>query len=287
MLTVKELLSWGIDYLKQNGVKGYRLDAEVVLRYILNLDDVDLILNYNLVPLPNKASLFQKLLSERAEGRPVAYLVSHKEFMGLDFAVNQNVLIPRPETELMVEAILKELGDKGDKLVVDLGTGSGCIGISLAKLGGHQVHAIDESLEAIEVAKGNSLRHNVSELVSFHCGNLFEPIRELKLDGKIDAVVSNPPYIPTGDLEALQVEIREHEPLIALNGGIKGTDFHSKIISQAGEFLKAEGTLVLEIGLSQAEEVCRLIEGNKTFSSPKVTKDYSGIERVVVGKKKK
>jgi release factor glutamine methyltransferase len=285
MLKIKDLLSWGADYLRQSGVKSYRLDAEVVLRHILNLDDVSLVLSYDLVPPPDKTSLFRKLMSERAKGKPVAYITGHKEFMGLDFVVSESVLIPRPETELMVEILLKELGSGGGKLVIDLGTGSGSIAVSLVKLGGHLVHAVDISPEAIDVAKENALRHGAAEKVVFHHGDLFEPLRSLGLHGSVDSVVSNPPYIPTAELDGLQVEIRKYEPLIALDGGVRGTDYHSRIINEAGEFLKAGGLLAIEIGCGQAEEVCGMIERSEVFSSPEVTKDYSGIERVVMARK--
>ena len=284
MSTIKELLSWSSDYLKGSGVKGHRLDAEVILRYILNLDDVGLIQNYDLVPSSEKVSLLGKMLSERAGGKPVAYLTGHKEFMGLDFRVNESVLIPRPETELLVERPLEELGNEGKKLIIDLGTGSAAIAVSLAKLGGHRVHAVDVSPGALEVGRENARRHGVEEMVDFHLGNLFEPLRDLDLLGKVDAVVSNPPYIPTGELEKLQIEIKDHEPHIALDGGLEGTDYHRRIIVASREFLKAGGILVLELGYCQAEAVCRMIERSGAFSQPEVKKDYSGIERVVVAR---
>jgi len=284
MLKIKDFLSWGADYLRQSGVKSYRLDAEVVLRHILNLDDVGLVLNYDLIPPPDKASLFQRLMSERAKGKPVAYITGHKEFMGLDFVVNEGVLIPRPETELIVDMVLKELGSGGGKLVIDLGMGSGSIAVSIAKMGRHLVHAVDVSSEAIEVAKENALRNGVAEKVVFHHGDLFEPLRGLGI-GKFDAIVSNPPYIPRGELDKLQVEIKEYEPPIALDGGVRGTDYHRRIIDEAGEFLKKGGLLALEVGCGQAKEVCGMIERSEVFSSPEVTKDYSGIERVAVARK--
>ena len=212
---------------------------------------------------------FITILNKRMAGIPYAYIVGHKEFMKLDFEVNKNVLIPREDTEVLVQEVIK----LNRKRILDMCTGSGCIAISLAKyMEGAKVDAVDISERALTIAKVNAKKNNVE--VNFIKSNLFEEVK-----GKYDVIVSNPPYIKTQELETLQPEVK-HEPQKALDGGKTGLFFYKKIIREAPKYLSKNGILIFEIGYDQAEEVKKLFAKNQ-YQNIEVIQDLSGNDRVI------
>ncbi len=272
-----------------------RLDAEVLLRFILGKDRAWLII-HAAEPLDGERQrLFEEAVNRRAKREPLQYIVGRQEFRGLDFIVTPDVLIPRPETELVVEAALTitERGRRpaeGDTplVIVDLCTGSGCIAVSLAQeLRTARFFATDTSGKALAVARENARKHDVSERIRFLDGNLFEPIEELDIRGQVDIVTANPPYIRSGDLRSLQPEVRDFEPEIALIAGPRGREIQQRIIDRAPAFLKKHGALIMEMGESQAGALLTSINKDGRYGPPEILKDLAGIERVIVAKKVK
>ena len=278
--SVAEVLRAATAQLKEGGVDSPRLDAEILLAHVLGWRRLSLYVDAEKI-LPLESILkFNELITRRLEKIPTAYLTGAKEFMGLSFAVNENVLIPRPETELLTEGVGEFLRGLGNEVsFADLGTGSGAIAISILKfVKTARACAVDVSTEALKVAKFNAEKFHVEDRIEFFCGDLFAPLK-----GKIfNAVVSNPPYIPSGELESLQEEVKS-EPSLALDGGEDGLEFYRRIISDAPRFLTAGGLLAVEIGINQASEIRKLFE-QENFVEVTILKDLAGIERIVAGR---
>ncbi len=280
MKTVTEVLKSATARLEVGAVENPRLDAEILLAHVLKWRRLSLYVDAEKT-LPLESILrFNELVNRRLEGIPVAYLVGSKEFMGLSFAVNQNVLIPRPETEILTEFVgeyLRGLG--GEVNFADLGVGSGAICISMLKfVKSARASAVDISNEALAVAKFNASKFHVEDRIKFFCGDLLKP-----LEGqKFNVIVSNPPYIPTLELKKLQIEVKL-EPQLALDGGEDGLSFYRRIISDAPRFLVDGGLLAVEIGINQASAVRKLFE-QENFVDVTILKDLSGIERIIAGR---
>ncbi|MCE5286532.1 MAG: peptide chain release factor N(5)-glutamine methyltransferase [Pelosinus sp.] len=275
--TIGAILKWTGQYFQEKGVDNPRLDAEVLLSHILGQDRLHLYVHFDQPLTRGELASFREMVKKRAGRMSVAYIIGHKEFMGLDFLVSPAVLVPRPDTEILVEAVSTRLGNFAAPRILDIGTGSGAILISLLKsLPSGLGTAVDISPEALAVAKKNAQSHGVNERAQFCLGNVFEPVA-----GQVfDCVVSNPPYIPDGELAALAPEVRG-EPQLALAGGVDGLDFYRRIISEGAIYLAAGGLLVLEVGAGQAREVALLAE-NTPLKNNAIIKDYAGIERVVL-----
>ena len=267
--------------LQEKNIDSPRLDAEILLAHVLNCRRLNLYVDSDKI-LPLEIILkFNELINRRLKNIPVAYLVGKKDFMGLSFAVDENVLIPRPETEILTEFVGEFLrSTKNNVIFADLGTGSGAISISILKfVKNARACAVDISEKALDVAKFNAQKFNVENRLEFFCGDLFLPLK-----GRIfNAIVSNPPYIPTKDLKTLQYEVKK-EPQLALDGGKDGLNFYRRIISDAPKFLLNGGLLAVEIGINQANSVKKLFE-QENFADIQIFKDLAGIERVVSGKK--
>lgn len=278
--SVMNILKSATTRLETAGIENPRLDAEILLAHVLKWRRLNLYMDAEkILPLGNVLR-FNELINQRLNGSPVAYIVGKKEFMGLTFAVNENVLIPRPETEILTELVGEYLRGLGREVIfADLGAGSGAICISILKfVKSARAIAVDISEEALEVAKFNAAKFYVEDRIKFFCGDLFAP-----LTGKFDAIVSNPPYIPTCELETLQAEV-QREPLIALDGGEDGLNFYRRIISAAPQFLSENGILAVEIGINQALEVKKMFEA-ANFGDVTIFKDLAGIERVIASNK--
>ena len=278
--SVNNILKSAATRLEAAGIENPRLDAEILLAHVIKWRRLNLYIEAEKI-LPLESALrFNELINRRLEGIPVAYLTGAKEFMGLAFAVTENVLIPRPETEILTELVGEYLRGLGREVIfADLGAGSGAICISILKfVKSARAIAVDISEEALEVAKFNAIKFHVEDRLEFFCGDLFAP-----LTGKFDAIVSNPPYIPTRDLKTLQAEV-QREPTIALDGGEDGLNFYRRIISDAPKFLVDGGVLAVEIGINQAVAVRNLFERAK-FVDVTIFKDLAGIERVIAGNK--
>ena len=278
--SVAEILKTATARLEDSGIDSARLDAEILLAHVLKWRRLNLYIESEKI-LPLESILrFNELINRRLEGIPVAYLVGTKDFMGLSFAVNENILIPRPETEILTEYVGENLRGLGKEIIfADLGAGSGAICISILKfVKKARAVAVDISESALEVAKFNANKFHVEDRIEFYCGDLFKP-----LEGKkFNAIVSNPPYIPTSELKTLQKEVKQ-EPKLALDGGEDGLIFYRRILSDAPRFLVNGGLLAVEIGINQASVVKNLFK-SANFSDIIILKDLSGLERVATGK---
>ena len=278
MRTVAEVLRTATTRLADGGIDSPRLDAEVLLAHVLNCRRLSLYIDAEKILPLEKILRFDELITRRLKKIPVAYLTGTREFMGLSFAVNEHVLIPRPDTEILTEGVGEFLRGLGKAVTfVDLGTGSGAICISILKfVKAARAAAVDISAEALTVAKLNAQKFHVDDRLEFFQGDMFAP-----LAGKIfNAIVSNPPYIPTGELETLQAEVTR-EPRLALDGGADGLNFYRRIITDAPKFLVAGGLLAFEVGINQADAVKNLLALNGNFAEPETWRDLSNVERVI------
>lgn len=276
--TLAEALAEGRKRLahKENG--GW--DAMQLLLAAAGCDRVFLMTEGQREMTKEAAETYAAFLNEREQGRPLQYILGECEFMGLPFFVGEGVLIPRADTETLVETVLETARREGLKTGLDLGTGSGCIPISLEKMGGLSMTAVDISPLALEYAKRNAARNEAR--VRFLEGDLFQPLAE---DEPFDFIVSNPPYIPHGDLAGLMTEVRDHEPENALDGGRDGLDFYRRILRESVPYLRAEGWLFFEMGYDQGPALTELMK-EAGFVCVKCRKDLAGLDRVVFGKRK-
>jgi len=258
-------------------------EAELVLTHVLNCDRLSLYLNKDINLGSEESALLSSILKRRIFGEPVQYILGTTEFMGLEFKVDKCVLIPRPETEILVEQALGRLKAMGiaSPKVLDCGTGSGCIAVSIAKLLPQaDVWATDISIQALELAKENACLNNLK--VKFIESDLFDA---LKFGAKrFDLIISNPPYISTHQLNNLAKEI-SFEPLLALDAGVDGLDFYRRIISQAPAYLEKGGLLAFEVGINQADSVKEMLE-REEFDDLEIIKDYNHIPRVLIARKR-
>ncbi|HBX23433.1 MAG TPA: peptide chain release factor N(5)-glutamine methyltransferase [Desulfotomaculum sp.] len=283
--TLGEAVNQASRLLQKKGIASPRLDAEVLLAHVLNQDRVYLYREAGSRLGTGAAGQYSNLLERRATGEPVAYLTGHQEFMGLDFLVGPRVLIPRPETELMVEYALGLLkGWSGLPVAVDVGTGSGAVAVSLARLApGCAVYATDVSLEALVVARENANRHGVQ--VYFGHGDLLGPLQGVLEPGAAAVIAANLPYIPKGDIPGLPRDVRGFEPHEALDGGSDGLELYRRLVPQALVLLAPGGHLLMEIGPDQAQEVLHLTAVNHLWDT-RVLPDLAGRLRLAVARKK-
>lgn len=293
-LPVKEILNIGLRQLADSGVADAAIDSKELYCFLMGISHAQLILEYQKVLPDSLCDAYFKLLDRRAGGEPLQYITGVQCFMGLDFAVDENVLIPRQDTETLVEdamGIIKEnqlrgedfpIKKKRDWDVLDLCCGSGAIGVSLAALcPGVKVTCSDISKGALAVAKGNASRLCGGKKVDFEEGSLLKPFKGRFRNKRFDMIISNPPYIKTAVIATLQREVRDHEPMQALDGGAGGLDFYKGILEDAADCLKKEGVLMFEIGCDQREDVCALIEETGRFEHVTALRDLAGRDRIV------
>lgn len=277
-MTIREALNKGMIILKSNNIETPKLKARLLLQYVLKKNRQYLIV-YDNKEIDKKQQWEYFINIEKlANGVPLQHITHTQEFMKMDFFVNENVLIPRPDTEILVEEVI-EIAEKMEKpKVLDLCTGSGAIAISIAKnVSSAEVWAIDISEKALEVAKKNA--NNLQAKVKFKKSNLFNNINKTKFD----IIVSNPPYIKKADIKLLSNEVQK-EPEIALDGGYDGLDFYRKIASQAIDYLKFGSYLCFEIGFDQQEDVTEIIKDTKHYNSTYCKKDLFGNDRIIITK---
>ncbi|WP_243109399.1 peptide chain release factor N(5)-glutamine methyltransferase [Anaerophilus nitritogenes] len=280
-VNIIDILKASVDKLEKNNIQTPLLDAEVILCHLLKKDKVFIFTHRDYVLTDEEEKMFWKCIHKRIEGVPVQYIIKRQEFMGLDFYVEEGVLIPRPDTEILVETVIEWAKNRNTETIriLDLGTGSGAISISLCKyIKNSFVYALDLSHKALSIAKKNAVENKAD--ITFLQGDLFYPLKDLQ--EKLDIVVSNPPYIPKEDIKTLQIEVQKYEPILALDGGEDGLDYYRKIVDQASNFLKNEGLLALEVGHNQADEVVSLMKIKGCYENIKKIKDLAGIERVVI-----
>lgn len=257
-----------------------RLDVETLLQKVLGVDRLYILLNLERVLSEDEEQLFNKFINERLNNRPIAYIVGNREFMGLDFFVKEGVLIPRPDTEVLVEEVIKLAKKKDAKNILDIGTGSGAITVSLAKyLENVKVTSVDISDIALEIGKRNAISNEVDDRINFVKSDLFTNIDK---ETKFDIIVSNPPYIKREVIETLDKQVKDYEPYNALEGGVDGLDFYRAITKQAKNYLKKGGILAYEVGHDQSEDVSKLMEIDG-YTNIYTLKDLQQIDRVVIG----
>jgi release factor glutamine methyltransferase len=279
-MILKDALQKGIEILKSCDNEAPAFEAGVILSYTVKKDKIHLYTHSNDEISDAELTVYLNLIQVRGKGKPLQYITGHQEFMSLDFKVGAEVLIPRSDTETLVEAVITEAKKMGQLTIeiLDIGTGSGCIAISLAHYIDHsQVTAVDISPKAVELAEINARQLKDRNKITFIQSNLFD---ELKV--KFDIIVSNPPYIETKQIKTLQTEVKDYEPLNALDGGKDGLDFYREIVRKAPCYLKPKGLLAFEIGYTQANEVKLMME--KEFGDLVILKDLSGNDRVVMGR---
>lgn len=271
MSTYKELLQAAVIKLKQQNIEDAEIDAWYLLEHVFRIKRIDYFLRQDSLA-PEKESLqYENLNLQRASHIPLQHIIGNQEFMGLEFEVSKDVLIPRQDTEILVEEVLKVCEHKE---ILDMCTGSGCIIISLAKLSFlKKAVGVDISEQALLIAAKNARKHIVN--IEFIQSNLFE-----KVEGFYDIIVSNPPYIPTGEIESLMPEVKNHEPMLALDGDLDGLVFYRDISLEAMRFLKPKGYLFFEIGHDQGKAVENIL-CTQGYENIKVIKDLSGHDRVV------
>ncbi|MBW1615561.1 MAG: peptide chain release factor N(5)-glutamine methyltransferase, partial [Deltaproteobacteria bacterium] len=245
--TILEIINWTTLYFKAANIDTARTDAEILLAYVLNLKRIDLYLNYDKPLLKHEVKAFKRLIIKRKKRMPIAYIIGAKEFWSMEFKVNKNVLIPRPDTEVLVEAALieiKKIKEKNPKLklkILELGVGSGAVISAIASSVPNNIYfGADNSEKALEIAKENYKKHNLK--IDYFLSDWFAAIKKKNI--KFDIIISNPPYIPTQDIKKLRPEIRLYEPISALDGGKNGLNSINAIISEAHLYLNENGTLL-------------------------------------------
>jgi len=279
--TIKKLVDWTTDYFKKYSIEWPHLEAEILLAHALNVPRIQLYVQFERVLKEDELKSFKALILRRSKREPIAYITGYQPFMSVNIKVTPAVLVPRPETEKLVEVALEEAKQLKGPRVADIGVGSGAIAVCLAKfLPEARVFGTDLSKEAIEVAEENAQARGVADRCEFFVGDLFGP-----LEGhSFDIIVSNPPYIKTAEITKLQPEIKDFEPRSALDGGEDGLKFFKEIIAAAPPYLKTGGYLILEVGAGQDTEVSEMIKSSRKFEEPGSYKDLSGIKRVVKAK---
>ncbi|MEL7497843.1 MAG: peptide chain release factor N(5)-glutamine methyltransferase [Planctomycetota bacterium] len=287
--TIKRLLDWTVDFFDKSESGSSRLDAEVLLAEALECERISLYTRFDEVPSEPQLAQFRSWVKRRAEGEPVAYLVGHREFYSISFEVGPAVLIPRPETEHVVMAALeyvKRIEDRPIR-VIDVGTGSGCIGITLAKqlrakpeTASVAIAATDVSAEALEIAKQNAEKHGVDDCVRFFQGDLLTALPNGSKP--VHLIVSNPPYIGTGEIATIDEHVKAHEPHVALFSGHEGTEIIQRLIVEAKSMLLPGGALIFETSPINIDRCVQLVQAHTEFKQVSIEKDFAGHKRVVV-----
>jgi len=284
MMTILGILNWSTHYLGDHQIENPRLNAELLLALSLDLSREDLYARLDGQFKEENRETLERLIERRISGEPLQYILGHQEFWSIDLKVDPRVLIPRPETEFLVEqalSILFEISHRRPPYVLEIGTGSGAIAISLAKeVKDVFMVATDISREALRLAKENAQSAGVLHQIGFVNGDLFGPVQSLRDKEVFDLILSNPPYITRSEIRRLAREIKDFEPTLALDGGEDGMEFYRRITLEAPFYLRKGGWLLLEVGEGQGEEVTELIERSESFLEPNLLPDLSGIERV-------
>ena len=278
--TILRTLQWTARYFTEKGIEQPRPAAEILLAHVLSCQRIDLYMHHDQPLSQQELDRFRRLIQRRVNREPVAYIVGSKEFWSLTFEVNPDVLIPRPETERLVELVLAQFGAQTRLDVLDLGTGSGVIGIALSvERPDWWIRAMDASPKALVVARKNARSNGRGDHIRFFAGDWFAPLSRQK--ARFDLIVSNPPYIPSADIPGLETEVMQYEPLHALDGGPQGADDLAHLIQNSPAYLKKGGHLFLEIGYDQGPAVAALAKASGAYREILIHKDYGQRDRVV------
>jgi release factor glutamine methyltransferase len=288
-MTILQVLNGCTDRLKGHQIENPRLNAELMVVHALGLTREKVYMELHREIDPNEQAMIESLMRRRIQGEPLQYILGHQEFWSIDLNVDPRVLIPRPETELLIEQallILLDAPSHGSLRILEIGTGSGAVAISLAReLRDVFIVATDISDKALRLAKENACRVGVHRRIEFVRGDLFAPFRRRGGKGGVDMILSNPPYVARSEIESLAKEVKDHEPRGALDGGEDGLDFYRRIIGQAPSCLNDRGWLLLEMGQGQGTSVFEMIRQRGAFREPELVRDFSGIDRVIKAQK--
>ncbi len=277
-MLMQDALKKGINILKNHGIETSKLDAEIIMMFILDIDKITLLTSNKKLSNNEENDFFNKIY-ERQTFKPISYITNKAYFMDYDFYVDERVLIPRSDTEILIELATTHIKNYNYNSVMDIGTGSGCIPISLCLLTGCDAIAVDISTNALDVAKINAGKYNLNDKITFINSNLFENI-----DDKVDVLISNPPYINKNDMSTLMKDVINFEPTNALYGGVDGLDFYRQIIDNAHNYINDNGMIFFEIGYDQGIAVKNLLL-EKNYENVTIAKDYKGFDRVVFATK--
>lgn len=284
--TIGKILKWTEEYFQKYNIENPRLDAEILLGYVLNKERIFLYVHFDQPLDSEELAKFKECIKKRAMKMPVAYITGVREFMGLDFKVTEATLIPRPDTEILVETAMERLGkiagnEAGTgKCFADLGTGSGAICLSILNyMKEIEAVTVDISPKAIAVAKENAEKFAVSDRIEFLEGDFLKPLEN---KGKFTAILSNPPYIPKQDILGLESDVKDFEPIGALDGGIDGLDFYRQLLVKSANYIEDGGFLAIEIGINQSQAILEMAKRNLMWGKVEVIKDLAGIDRCVV-----
>ena len=281
-MKIKEAIEKGAIALKVENIESPKLKARMLMQFILNKPRQYIIVNDMQELSKSTEQEYFEAIQKLKHNIPIEHITHQKEFMKLNFFVNENVLIPRQDTETLVEEVIKIAQKTNSKKILDLCTGSGAIAVSLAKyIEKSEITAVDISQEAIKIASKNAIMNNVENQITFVKSDLFENVKK----EKYDIIVSNPPYIKKSEIPKLEKQVQK-EPTIALDGGVDGLDFYRKIIKQCYEYLKYKGYLCLEIGYDQKEDVIELLKNEEKYSEIHFKKDLYDNDRIVIGRLK-
>jgi release factor glutamine methyltransferase len=281
--TIDALLAWARQVLDRAEIENAVQESRWLVGHALGLEPHHLVSQAEQPVSSEKKTQTESLVSRRAAHEPLQYILGTQEFCGLDFHVSPAVLIPRPETEVLLQEALRAVDLNKDSVLVDVGTGSGCVAVTLATiLSRARILAVDRSPEALAEAKANAERLTVADRIEFIEGDLLSPLRDRGLTGQVDVIVSNPPYIAESEWAGLQPEVRGFEPRSALVSGPTGTEFHDRLLRESKEYLVPGGSLVMEIGQGQRPAVQQIAEQLGGYTPVEIAKDGAGIERIVI-----
>ena len=282
--TISSLLNWTVNYFKTKGIESARLDAEILLADVLKQERIYLYVHFDEPMQKDELAKFREYVAKRAKHIPVAYIIGEREFMGLPFKVTSDTLIPRPDTEILVESAINNIDKEANIDIVDIGTGSGAIILSLLhNLPKANGYSVDISAKAVKVAEENSKSLNLADRCKFFVGDLFAPFDDKKI--AFDVIVSNPPYIPLKDIAGLESDVKDYEPLSALTDNGDGLSYYKRLLSEGKIYLKDGGFIGLEVGIYQADIVGQIALDNG-WKNIQIIKDYAGIDRVVLAWKR-
>jgi release factor glutamine methyltransferase len=281
--SLSEVIAEARRLLEQAGIESAEQEAYWIVEHVLRLPAHHVVADRDRLLSPAELVAARGLIERRVGREPLQYILGTQEFCGLEFDVNQAVLIPRPETELLVDYVAQRIPAERQATIVDVCTGSGCIVVAIARLRPRaRVIATDLSTPSLEVARRNAARHAVCERITWLEGDLLEPLAGRGLEGRIDVIVSNPPYISEADWATLQPEVRLFEPRGALVAGPQGTELHERLLQEAGRYLSPGGALIMEIGAGQARAMRRIVDQIPGYRFHRLVYDKAGLERVVI-----
>ncbi len=285
--TIQKLLNWVTEYLTGKGIDSPRLSAELLLSQVLGLKRIELYTQFDKPVDKQQLDRLHDLVERAGQNEPIAYLVGRTEFYSLEINITPDCMVPRPETELLVERAIEFLRTRtSTQFVCDLCTGSGCIAVAIAKnFPDARIIATDICDSALAVAAGNIEKHQLKDRITLLCGDLFDPIISGLDVNEFDLIVCNPPYVSTAEYEKLDRNVKDYEPKIALFAGVDGLDIYRRIIEKSDEFLKSDAALMLEIGFAQGQAVRQLLEQTGAFAEIKIEKDFHNNDRIVSARK--